>query len=52
MASLIIVIHVCACVHIVDGSLYIFTPVDPLFLALPYLVEAAKVSGEVFRIIT
>lgn len=26
-----------------DGSLYICTPIDPVFLVLPYLVKSAKV---------
>jgi len=33
-----------------DGGLYLFTPVDPLFLALPYLLEASKASGEIERL--
>lgn len=38
----------CACMHhcsspTADGSLFMCTPIDPLFLALPYLQAAAKV---------
>ena len=33
------------CSLVADGSLLLCTPIDPLFLALPYLVKAGKVSA-------
>ena len=33
-----------------DGSLFMCTPVDPLFLILPYLVKSAKVCTVSFSV--
>jgi hypothetical protein len=37
--------HLISLCHFSDGSLYITTPVDPVFLILPYLIQAAKVRS-------
>lgn len=33
--------------HFTDGSFIVTTPVDPVFLVLPYLIDARKVGSEV-----
>ena len=43
---LCLVFNCCLFVFFLDGSLFVITPVDPLFLVLPYLTKYSQKVGE------